>query len=271
MSTSYGGGRGGAIVSPGDGGGLDPTQPLAPLPTGYLEGFRATWLTASTVQIGIGRGRNIADDFDVELTAAQTADITASGVNGLDTGVEAANTWYYVWVIGDSNGVNPGRLLISLSTTEAGLTYPAGYDRARMVLSIRNNPSSNIREFFQQTFSGQNRRIAWDEQTYANMQVLSGFSSLVYTNVVCTGFMPPTTDMVWLNVRGDSSSGLDSKAYLRPDGSGTANNVTQLEMFGGDSGYAWQRVVASIFEVAVGSLLTTVDIAVLGYDDWLIA
>lgn len=268
MSATSWQGPGGPIVTPG-GGGSDPSQPAEPLDTGYMFGLATNWLSGTTVNIEPGRTRNIADDFDLTLAATTVINFAVNGVGGLDTGARVANTWYYGWVIGDSTGVNPTSVMASASTTVAGLTFPAGYDRARRVASYRSNPANAIRQFYQQTRSGLTRRFAWDEQTYANMQVLSGFSSTVYTNVSCAGFMPPTTNMVWLNPTGDSSSLVDAKVYFRPDTSTVDPPVTQMYMYGGDSGYIWQRTVASVFEVRTGSGLTTIDIAVLGYDDWL--
>ena len=48
-----------------------------------------------------------------------TVDITVSGVNGLDTGSEAASTWYYIWVI--YNGTTVAGLL---STSATAPTMP---------------------------------------------------------------------------------------------------------------------------------------------------
>lgn len=236
---------------------------------GTLYGLALNYVSASTVQVEAGTCRNVDDDFDLTLASATNAVLSASGAGGLDTGSEAANTWYYVWVIGDSTATNATTTLLSLSSTEGGLTYPAGYDKARRVGAIRNNASSNIIPFYQQTRSGTTRRVAYDEQTYANQTVVSSFASTSFTNVDCSGFVPPTTNMAWLNAKGDSSSLVDAKIYMRPDGSSVTSPVTTMQMYGGDSGYAWQRLVASIFELACGSALTSVDVAVLGYDDWL--
>src|SRR5262252_571672 len=35
-------------------------------------------------------------------SGTKTADITAAGAGGLDTGTEAGSTWYYIWVIADA-------------------------------------------------------------------------------------------------------------------------------------------------------------------------
>jgi len=41
-------------------------------------------------------------------SGTKTADITAAGAGGLDTGTEAGSTWYYIWVIADAYAVRIG-------------------------------------------------------------------------------------------------------------------------------------------------------------------
>lgn len=64
--------------------------------------------------------------------------IAASGVNGLDTGVSAASTWYYVWVIW--NGTTTAGL-ISLSSTAP--TMPVGYTHKARVSEFRTDATGN--------------------------------------------------------------------------------------------------------------------------------
>lgn len=73
-----------------------------------------------------------------------TVDITTSGANGLDTGAEAASTWYYAWVIYDGTTVAG---LLSASSTAP--TLPANYTYKALVGCVRNNGSSNFVSFYQ--------------------------------------------------------------------------------------------------------------------------
>ncbi|MGY2285615.1 phage tail protein [Pseudomonas gingeri] len=71
---------------------------------------------------------------------------SASGVNGLDTGILAASTWYYVWVIWNGSSVAG---LLSLSSTTP--TMPNGYTHKGLVSVIRTDASANKYPFsFQQ-------------------------------------------------------------------------------------------------------------------------
>lgn len=74
--------------------------------------------------------------------------ITTSGANGLDAGVEAANTIYYLWVIRkSSDGTIAG--LISAASDIGSITFPSGYDQAALVSAVGNDNSSNFINFRQ--------------------------------------------------------------------------------------------------------------------------
>ena len=75
-----------------------------------------------------------------------TVDITASGTNGLDTGSEAASTWYHYFVIFNIDTlVTAG--LFSISATAP--TLPAGFTFFGMVGAIRNEADSDFRSTIQ--------------------------------------------------------------------------------------------------------------------------
>ena len=75
-----------------------------------------------------------------------TADITASGANGLDTGSENSGTWYYVWVIYNSVSTTTAALL---STSSTSPTMPSGYTYKALVSAVRNDSSSDFLDFKQ--------------------------------------------------------------------------------------------------------------------------
>ncbi len=84
-----------------------------------------------------------AATFDA-LSVNLTADITASGANGLDTGSEANSKWYAVWVI--YNGTTVASLL-SLSATAP--TMPSGYTYKRRVGWVYNGSGGDLDDFIQ--------------------------------------------------------------------------------------------------------------------------
>jgi len=158
-------------------------------PTSYVTGVTLGFGSASTVTIGTGEARSSDDTFDLIVGALLTADLTVAGVNGLDAGAEAANTWYFAFVIGDSTGANVIASLISTSSTAPAL--PAGYDTFRRVGSFRNNAASDIRNFFQFA-AGPYRSIQYRDAT-GGRQVLAAGAAAVVTAVACATLIPPTS------------------------------------------------------------------------------
>jgi hypothetical protein len=82
----------------------------------------------------------------VATSVSLTNTITTSGVNGRDTGAEAANTWYYVWVIYNETS---GTVASLISTSSTSPTMPSGYTYKARVGAIRNDASSNLHRTLQ--------------------------------------------------------------------------------------------------------------------------
>lgn len=124
------------------------------------------WLTAATVRIIPGQRLSSDDSTIMEWGVNLNIDITSSGVGGLDAGVEANNTWYYVYVIYNPTTNTYNGLLSTSSTTP---TLPAGYTKYRRVGSIRNDGSSDIIRFTQKN----DMFYFYDEQTIINGTVVA--------------------------------------------------------------------------------------------------
>jgi hypothetical protein len=123
---------------------------------------------------------------DIDLTV----DITASGVNGLDTGSEASDTWYSIWVI-----YNPTTNTISglLSTSTNSPTLPAGYTKSRRIGWIRNNNSSNFMLIYQ---SGN-----WCWYNERHIVLTSDPAATSWTDVDCSGVLPPTARNICISIQ----------------------------------------------------------------------
>ena len=67
-------------------------------------------------------------------------------MNGLDAGAEAADTWYYIYVIYDSTD---GSIAGLLSVSDTAPTLPGTYDKKRLVGVVRNDSSSDFIAFLQ--------------------------------------------------------------------------------------------------------------------------
>jgi len=164
------------------------------LPKGYFDGLQMSFNTVAKVDIAAGACRDTTNAYDITPSAILTADIAVSGKNGLDTGTEAADTWYAVHVIGDTTGVNAPASLLSLSATAP--TQPSGYDVFRRVGWVRNNGSSAFINFVQRN-SGRDRKIIYNTAA-GDVNVLTGGTATVYTDVDCSSLMPSTADSALL-------------------------------------------------------------------------
>ena len=119
---------------------------LTPPIRGNVYGLVAAWTSVSTVTIGVGACRDKTDTYTIRTTAPIAANIAVAGAGGLDTGVETASTWYSIFVIADSTGVLPPNSLLSTGGDNPTV-LPPGYDIYRRVGYVRNNPSSDFREY----------------------------------------------------------------------------------------------------------------------------
>jgi len=117
----------------------------------------------------------------IEVSGTLTLDITASGANGLDTGVEANSTWYYIYLIAKSSD---GTVASLLSTSASAPTMPADYDMKRLVGAVYNDSSGNFRQFVQ---------VGKDVLYSAAIQVQNGIPSTNWTalNLDTAGAVPP--------------------------------------------------------------------------------
>lgn len=85
--------------------------------------------------------------LDVQDLSVYTADIEVQGAGGLDTGVEAVSTWYYIYLIGDSTDETNINMLLSISPISSGVTMPTGYDLAVRIGMVFNDAAGDFVAF----------------------------------------------------------------------------------------------------------------------------
>ncbi len=117
---------------------------------------------------------------DVSLTV----DLTASGANGLDSGAEAADTTYFLWVCSKSDGTGPMGMF-STSSTISGLAKPSSYSDGyfRLVGFARNDASSNLMDFIQRgnLYSFDDRGQGSGDASVANTNYTAATVSIIPT------------------------------------------------------------------------------------------
>ena len=190
-------------------------------PQGFIRGLHIANDGATPDEIvDIDPGFTVADDgtFLIEATVTLSPDITAAGAGGLDTLTVAADTWYAVYVIADSTGVNAVSSLFSTSFTVGGITFPAGYDKARRVGAVRTDATSDFLIFTQARDQGSGRWTYWREE----ILVQTGGTASAFTNTTVSAAtrVPPTATRQQVDIRSEKLGGSAplSRVEVVPDG-----------------------------------------------------
>lgn len=248
------------------------TGPLAVTPISWVDGYLVTWSTAARVQIEPGICRDSTDIFDIVLAANQIVDITVAGLNGLDAGGEAANTWYAIYIVGDSTRVNPTGGLLSTNFTTP--TLPAGYDVFRRVGCVRNGAADFLRFF--QYGNGMVRRYYYDE-AQATLQVLTNGAAIVFTTVSLGALVPSPSREVLFGVSflAPTVGGATTDVLtIHPTGANEATGPTQFRSGAVSAAGGGLRVDAELLVSAgqqIDYMVTDADdlanLWVLGFDD----
>lgn len=145
-----------------------------------------------------------------------TPQISVSGVNGLDTGTVAANTWYYLYLISDGTLV---RGLFSLSATNP--TLPSGYTYFARVGAVRTGASGYLLQTLQQ--GRQVQYVTLAGSNVASLPILSSgafgsysTTSPTYVAISTSNFVPPTASKI-TGVLSNSFTGTLSSVGLAPN------------------------------------------------------
>jgi hypothetical protein len=236
------------------------------LPFMYISGSNLTWLTNSTIRIEIGEMRDDSDSADFAVTAALTADITATGANGrnIDT-AEQANKWYSVNVIRNPTTGTLAAFLINEDDVGA-FTYPAGYTQKRRVGWVRNNNASNFR-YSLYMGDGSWRQIIYDVDRNTQLQALNNANAVVFTNVDLSEWVPPTENHVYLMSEFDPFG--TSFVAFRPNGSTVVGTVKFHEESTEPASQMFDMETDSnqIIEYVVGGAADDEDLFIVGYYD----
>lgn len=152
-----------------------------------------------------------------------SAAITAAGANGLDTGAEASNTWYYIWVIAKEDDTKA----VLLSTSPAAPTMPADYVYKGLVGAVFNNGSSDFVAF------RQNGTVVG----IASIAVVSAGVATVATSVNMGGQVPPEARAAVGNIVTIHNNAGARYCFLGPENS-LAIGFAQAGGNEGGSGYA---------------------------------
>lgn len=176
--------------------------------------------TANDITVAAGEATSETHDDLLELAAGITKRLDAGWAvgdaqGGLNTGAEAANTWYEVHLIKRSD---TGVVDVMFTTTANRATLPANYDQQRRIGWIRNDGSSNIWQFVQRdeyftlvtpvndvsataTASATSRTVSAPPNSIARMRVatlgntnVNAGNAIVFSELVETDTAPTTSN-----------------------------------------------------------------------------
>ena len=170
--------------------GTDPSWSVVPLPTGYITPVTLTNAADADhdITVPITSARDVDDGGDIRLTSAITKQIDASfaeGDNqgGLDTGTVAADTTYFVWLIGKTDGT--ADVLFSLSKTAP--TMPTGFTLKRLLAAVRT--PSGAADIVASRFTYFNQGLPLDGLFLGEAQTYTS-ANVVYTWDHALGVVP---------------------------------------------------------------------------------
>lgn len=195
----------------------------------YINGLKLAYLTATTMTVTAGRCSNSTNVNDISVglplnvAATQTGELpvdagtgtvtintAAHGAAGLDIGAMANDTFYAVYAIGDSYGLQPGSALISANLTAPLL--PAGYDMSFRIGFIKSNGSAQILPF-RQDGCGLDRWMWYDAPIATG--VTAG-ASATYAAVDCSASLPAATPTMVNFYCTFTPTGTNDKLILAP-------------------------------------------------------
>jgi len=169
-------------------------------PTGYHGSAAPIWVSNTTFTVAFVRERDGTDAKNIAVTGSTTVDISTNGLNGLDTGSVAANTFYYLYAISKADASLPGLILSTVNESASGtITLPATYTLKRQLpFWVLTDSASHIITF--------SVGAGWPRQPYIwyrTIQTLwtgSGFNSSIVestpsfsggTATITNSYIPP--------------------------------------------------------------------------------
>ncbi len=175
----------------------------------YINGLKLAYVSATTMTVTAGSCRNSTNVNDISVglalnvaatqtgvepvdaaTGTVTINTAATGAAGLDIGAMANDTFYAVYAIGDSFGIEPGSAIISANLTSPLL--PAGYDMSFRIGFIKSSGAAAILPF-RQDGVGLDRWMWYDDPIATD---ITAGSSATYAAVDATAGLPTSTPTI---------------------------------------------------------------------------
>jgi len=184
-----------------------PNVPIVNAGLLYVNGLGISKNGNQILSMATGQARDSTDINDIILSTSININGNFIGPNGVDAAVLTTNSFYAVYIIGDSTLHNPTAGLLSLNITQPSL--PTGYDMYRRVGWILTDGASNILQFYQ-IGNGQIRNYYYD----AAILAINAGNSTTFTPITLQASVPPLATQVLFRVTYTPSAAGDIAQFL---------------------------------------------------------
>lgn len=189
-----------------------------------IQGSAPVWASNTTITMGT---LNCLDSLRTSLITCSsvTLNFSTTGLNGLDTGTIASNTWYYIYAILNPTTLATGYLA---STSATSPTLPSGFTRFRLLTAVTTLAGSAVLDNVD-WFNWGNQHTVRYNNTTTDKQVLTGGTATAFTTISASTTAPIGTTQLQLAIYGGTSNG-ERATWLRKTGSGVSDG-RRVHMF----------------------------------------
>jgi hypothetical protein len=242
---------------------------------GAIGGKPPVYNNAASIILPAGiRAQDSTGVANIELASDLTVSLAVSGLGGLDTGSEASNTWYYLYLLRRTSTGATSAVFSTVNEAASGsISFPSSYDQKRQLpLAVRNDGSSNIIPFFVGYGWPYRPYIWYDVRQSSNVDgtlgtcnVLDNGTASSWTAISLASCVPPISRFVKLKTEiTDSGSATVS---IRKTGSTHEGNAIAIATGAqhGDNTDDWETNSSQQVDYITTGTPNNLDINVIGY------
>ena len=220
--------------------------PVVNAPNLYVDGLGMTWVSTSAISIASGAARDSSNINDIISKSAISVVTSKVGPGGLDAGTVADNTFYAVYLLGDSTQYSPTSAILSANLTAP--LIPLGYDMYRRVGYILTDGTPHVLNFWQAIQSGKSRDMYYD----VNITISTNLTADAWATLSLATAVPGAFQTnVFLLANQNSGTTSVQVMIFRPTGSSSTNGIAAVTL-GASDAYGWIVPLVTVCGVSAG-------------------
>lgn len=236
------------------------------LPNLYVNGLGIVSSGSANFLIEAGRCRDSTNSFDIVIDTPKVLRGGIVGVDGLDTGVLAPNTSYYIYVIYDNTLQRQAATLLSTSATAPVLPY--NYSNFRRIGFGRTNSGAVFFPFFQKN---SNLNVGAYQYTSATA-MLTGGTATTFTSIGSFASYAPISVRRYYLEATFTPNVVTDVASIRSVGSAATAGNTPIVMKSNVAGVSLTQQVTIVpilrdLEYMVTSASDSLSLRLIGFED----